>query len=114
MKINAITEFGTSKVLGDKLIEVEKAKDGVLNVNLLNVQENTVPVLSSKGPRLKPIATYDIDYTVKSSRGQRIFNTRSAIFEKQLYILTAQCDGATYEFVKDTIQEVFHSLVFTS
>ena len=120
VRIESIEAFGTAEQLGDKLLKIETAKDGVFNVQLLTVEEKKIPVISSHNSQTThpsapeystPIVNgYGVEYSVKSTRGEKHYHTLSTIHNKELYVLTAQCNENTHQSAQQSINNILQSV----
>mmetsp|Transcript_19979 Transcript_19979/g.33464 ORF Transcript_19979/g.33464 Transcript_19979/m.33464 type:complete len:238 (+) Transcript_19979:74-787(+) len=124
VKINNIKEFTSPSGLAEKVVNVEKAKEGVFETEVLGSKETVVPrllsdnrdtVISTENSAMQePLFAYDIEYKVDSSRGLNHYVVRSAVGNKKLYVFTAQCKEASYPEVKDVTRQILDSLVIGS
>ena len=117
VKVDRISEFTPLPELTNRVLTVEKGRDGVISVALVDAHESTVPLKTERGSDgthvmhtpAPAIAAYDIDYSVDSTRGLIHYSTRCTIYDHKLYVLTAQCDESNYADVKDEIATVINS-----
>ncbi|KAA8497690.1 PsbP domain-containing protein 2, chloroplastic [Porphyridium purpureum] len=100
VKINSVKEFGTPEALGEKVIELERRKDGVSSATLL----------SSSQKNAGDLDYYYIEYEVASSRGHKRFLAVATITGKQLYVLTAQCVADAFAQNERTMRAIVDSL----
>lgn len=102
--------FKEPAALANKLVEVEKSKEGVFEVNVLQAVQSTVPLVSpsttvepSSAPpvtsteevqkELPSTATataYTIEYKVDSSRGQNHYLVKATVVSRRLLVATVQ------------------------
>lgn len=106
MKIANIRDFTTPEGLVEKVITVEKSKEGVFEAEKVAATENFL----SLGKDGSALPVYDIEYKVASSRGNNHYNVRSTVYDKNLYVLTCQCKEDSYDSVKDITAAILNSL----
>jgi PsbP len=102
VKINDITEFGSPQDVGDKVVNVEKRKDNVLNATLL----------SARQMEAEDLIYYTIEYAVESGRGSKKYIAKATITGGNLYVFTVQAkhpdfdgnDGAVLAAMVDSFQ----------
>jgi hypothetical protein len=136
VKISSIQDFTTPAGLADKVVAVEKGKDGVFETEVLEAKQSSVtvavanPINTPGGASPSPVSVspvsaspvsasvspvsltgYDIEYKVDSSRGLNHYSVRSTIANKQLYVFTAQCKEDSFLQLKADIREILDSLV---
>jgi hypothetical protein len=127
VKISSIQDFTTPAGLADKVVAVEKGKDGVFETEVLEAKQSSVTVAVANplnpypsGAGASPVSAsvspvsltgYDIEYKVDSSRGLNHYSVRSTIANKQLYVFTAQCKEDSFLQLKADIREILDSLV---
>ena len=105
VRINNIRDFTTPDGLAEKVLNVERSKDGVFEVEKVASSETNLPI----GEEKKLIPAYDIEYKVDSSRGKNHYDIRTTVHDKKLYILTCQCKESTFPQVHDTIRNIIDS-----
>lgn len=112
MRINDIREFATADGLAEKVLQVERAKDGVFEVEKIAASEALIPISTQDGTDKKSeilLPVYDIEYKVDSSRGKNFYDIRTTVFDKKLYILTCQSKVETISAIKDTTRDIIDS-----
>ncbi len=115
MRINNIREFATADGLAEKVLAVEKAKDGVFEVEKIAASEFLIPIITQEKNDKNDMNTevllpvYDIEYKVDSSRGENYYDIRTTIFDKKLYILTCQSKADMIVGIKDTTKNIIDS-----
>lgn len=92
VKISNIKEFSTPAGLAERVVKVEKAKDGVFEANVVTAKESARPV-SVADPS---IPAYEIEYTVDSSRGQNHYLVKATVIDSKLYVFTVQSKEASF------------------
>ena len=103
-RINNILEFDTPEGLGEKVVQVEQAKDGVYEARVISATQSTHPAVKpaegqgrnddNGGVSIYP--SYDVEYTVDSSRGQNHYLIKATVFKNKLYVLTAQAKQSSF------------------
>eukprot|EP01038_Epipyxis_sp_PR26KG_P012011 gene12011-16079_t len=106
VKINSIKDFSTPAELGDKVVAVELSKEGVYEASIITANEVDIPISN--------IPAYFIEYKVDSSRGKNHYNVKSAIFNKNLYILTSQCKEGSYPNLEKITKEILDSFIINN
>lgn len=106
VKIQSIEEFTTAAGLAEKVLNTERAKEGVFEATLISASETSVPIIADGSTRL----AYDIEYKIDSSRGLNHFNVRATVKDKKLFVFTAQCKEDNYVELKDTTADILKSL----
>lgn len=103
VKIDSLEQFGTLAQTTDRVLDVERTRDGVKAVTL---RANAAQV-----SEVEP-TYYTIDYVTESSRGTKIFLCKYCIAQRRLYVLQAQCGAADYDAdisVRTTLSEMVAS-----
>jgi hypothetical protein len=104
-RINNILEFDTPEGLGEKIVQVELAKDGVYEARVLSATQSIRPAVRPKegqgrddggGGGVSMYPSYDVEYTVDSSRGQNHYLIKATVFKSKLYVLTAQAKQSSF------------------
>jgi len=103
VKINSIEEFATPSALAQKVVDVEKAKDGVFEADVVAYGEAKTPISSSGRP------AYDIEYKVDSSRGQNHYLIKASVVNKKLYVFTVQTKEESFPALADTAHAIVDS-----
>lgn len=101
----------TPAQLADKVLQVEKGKEGYINGNINHVAQVTVPLLSSSGVVEGSIPAYSLDYQVESTRGKNHFFVKAIISQQKLFIYTIQCKQLQYFDLQPIMQEMLDSIV---
>ena len=112
VRINNIREFASADGLAEKVLEVERAKDGVFEVEKIAASEALIPISTEDGDDKIPevlLPVYDIEYKVDSSRGKNYYDIRTSVFDKKLYILTCQSKLETVSDIKDRTKDIISS-----
>eukprot|EP01036_Dinobryon_divergens_P033093 gene33093-42807_t len=112
VRINNIREFASADGLAEKVLEVERAKDGVFEVEKIAASEALIPISTEDGVDKKSevlLPVYDIEYKVDSSRGKNYYDIRTTVFDKKLYILTCQSKLETVSDIKDRTKDIISS-----
>eukprot|EP01025_Chloroclados_australasicus_P016018 TRINITY_DN17835_c0_g1_i1.p1 TRINITY_DN17835_c0_g1~~TRINITY_DN17835_c0_g1_i1.p1 ORF type:complete len:242 (-),score=17.09 TRINITY_DN17835_c0_g1_i1:245-970(-) len=79
VRVNSLSEFGTMEAAGDRLMKIERAKDGVMDVRLLDQQ-----TFQQQNP------IYFYEYEENSTRGRKVVLNCVTIVDRKLYILNGQ------------------------
>ncbi len=85
VKIKSLKEFGTFDELANKLLSIEKAKEGMFDAAIISASES----LDSSNT---PYPVYDIEYKVDSSRGKKHYYVKATIVDNRLYVFTVQAN----------------------
>lgn len=104
VKIDSLSQFGTPKEVGKKVMGVERAKDGVLSAKLLAVGQADY----------EGVPYYTIEYESESTRGNKHFIACVAINKKKLYVLTAQAKIDSFPKEEQNLRRVVASFRLTS
>mmetsp|Transcript_35530 Transcript_35530/g.36200 ORF Transcript_35530/g.36200 Transcript_35530/m.36200 type:complete len:221 (-) Transcript_35530:16-678(-) len=106
VKVSSLKEFASPESLANIVVSVEKAKEGVFDVNILHATETT--------PICDDLPSYEIEYIVESSRGKNHFLVKTTIVDKNLYVLTVQGPDDKYvSDLSDTAIQIVSSLKIT-
>jgi hypothetical protein len=81
VKLSSLESFGTPQFVGDRVVSVERKKDGVASAELVSAEEKTED----------GIVYYDIVYVNESSHGNNHYASRIAIRDGKLVVFTVQC-----------------------
>jgi hypothetical protein len=84
VKIDNIEKFSTPQGLGDKVVSVEKSKDGVYAAVLLS-SGRAADSMSEQYP------AYQIEYKIESSHGNNHYLVKASVIDMRLYVFTIQC-----------------------
>ena len=103
VKINSIEEFATPSALAQRVVDVEKAKDGVFEADVVAYGEAKSSISSSGRP------AYDIEYKVDSSRGQNHYLIKTSVVNKKLYVFTVQTKEESFPALADTAHAIVDS-----
>lgn len=103
VKIDNILQFASPEELGAKVVAVERAKDGVLDAQLLRAVE--------AAPMSEGAPAYELEYAVQSTRGNNHFGVRTSIVDRRLYVFTVQCSEERYPLVKGDFGAILESIV---
>lgn len=106
VKINSLKEFGTYNELANKLLTIEKAKEGMFDAAIISSSE-------SKDSSNTPYPVYDIEYKIDSSRGKKHYYVKATIVDKRLYVFTVQANEDTLDDIniKNTAISIKDSFV---
>mmetsp|Transcript_9958 Transcript_9958/g.26536 ORF Transcript_9958/g.26536 Transcript_9958/m.26536 type:complete len:254 (+) Transcript_9958:32-793(+) len=100
VKINSVSEFGTAEAVGNRVIELEKKKDGV----------STARLVSSTEVQKGGLTYYEIEYVVDTSHGgEKHFIASSTITGKNLYVMTAQAKTTDFAASEPALRHVISS-----
>jgi hypothetical protein len=105
VKISNIKEFETPLGLAERVVKVEKSKEGVFEANVISASESKTPV-SEADPS---IPSYEIEYNIDSSRGKNHYLVKTAVVESKLYVFTAQCKEDTFPELKASLSEILNT-----
>jgi hypothetical protein len=83
VKVKSVRDFGTVEQLAQRVINVEKAKEGVFEADVVSQSEATVSAAEG-------FPVYDLEYKIESSRGRKHFLVKSTIVDNKLYVFTVQ------------------------
>lgn len=136
VKINDIRDFFKEpSSLANKLVEVEKGKDGVFEVFVLQATQSSVPLLtvptapaivtasisssdiksSENMPEIPSSATsYTIEYKVNSSRGQNHYLVKATVVGRRLLVATVQTKDEDYSTLTSEAIQTLDSLMVTN
>jgi len=103
VKIQSVEEFGTIQEVAERVLGLERKKDGVTSAELVST-EVRVQNNASGNPEL---SYYVLDYKVDSSRGKKRFLSVATITGQQLFVLTAQAKDNDY----DSSSAVLHRII---
>lgn len=134
VKLNNIKDFATPQQLADRVVAVEKSKEGTFEVDVFRAEESPIRVSQVGG-----VPSYDIEYRVDSSRGEKsivlfIHNSRklslthfqrsisgknhivvkATIEDKNLYVFTVQCKDENFDDLKTSMLSTIDSFELTS
>lgn len=109
MKINSIKEFTSAPKLAERVLAVEKGKEGFIDGSVITTTETTIA--SNNG---QSIPIYDLDYQVETTRGSNHFRVRTTIAGKKLYVFTAQCRQDSYQILAPVMQDILASFQLQS
>lgn len=101
VKILQLKEFATPKELGDKVLNVEKSKEGFIDGSVIQAIEETQ----------KNNIYYTIDYVAESTRGKNHYLVKASVVDRELYVFTVQCKEADYVNLADEARGMINSFV---
>lgn len=107
VKIDNIKSFKSPSELGDRVLNVEKDKDGFIDGKVNRVEEEFI--VKENDPTSFPV--YKVDYSVESTRGKNHYVAKATVVDKKLFVLTVQIKEADYEDYKTSIGKVVDSLI---
>lgn len=120
-KISSIKEFAENPmVLANKLISVEKSKDGVFEVDIVNAYETEIKPINSGSTSTStnlqpsPSVAYVIEYKVDSSRGQNHYLVKSVIRNKKLFVATVQAKDGDFDGLSKEANMMINSIQLVS
>mmetsp|Transcript_48550 Transcript_48550/g.105255 ORF Transcript_48550/g.105255 Transcript_48550/m.105255 type:complete len:218 (-) Transcript_48550:94-747(-) len=100
VKIDSLEQFGTPEQVADRVLAVEETRDGVLDVQLRAISEE------SGQP-----SYYTIEYFVESTRGKKVYLCKYCIARRRLYVLQAQAKVDDYDDKASGVQEQLRNAV---
>lgn len=103
VKIQNIKDFTTPKGLADKVVLVEKSKEGVFEADVVDAKEGSEAVAG--------IPAYEIEYKIDSSRGKNHYFVKATVFNSKLYVFTVQCKEDSAEEIQSKAKSILDSLV---
>lgn len=80
VKIASLEEFGSPETVGERVVKLERSKDGVTASDLFG----------SRALSLDGKTYYELEYSSQSSHGQNKYATRIAINAGKLVVFTVQ------------------------
>lgn len=99
VKLESLEAFGTPLFVGERVVGVERKKDGVLSAELL-----------SSGSEIRGgITYYDIAYTNESTHGNNHYLSRIAIRDEKLVVFTVQSKNADYDELANEMASIAKS-----
>ena len=101
VKIPSLANFGKPDVLANKVQSVEKSKEGVFDVTMINAIEST--------PAYDNIPAYVLEYIVDSSRGKNHYLVKTTIVNQNLYVFTIQGTDEMYPKLSSIAQTMVNS-----
>ncbi|CEL98426.1 unnamed protein product [Vitrella brassicaformis CCMP3155] len=101
VKIDSLAAFGTPDFVGQRIVDVEKKKDGVIDVQLLKAES-----LESGGQ-----VFYEVEYTSDTTRGFNHFITRVIVVNQRLFAFTAQSKQKDFDKVRDQMKAIVSTFV---
>lgn len=105
VKINNVREFTSPMGLAERVLAVERSKEGFIDGAILSAKETVIKLNDDN-----VIPVYDLDYRVETPRGLNHFIVRSTIYQKRLYVFTVQCKEDMYNNLSGLMQEIAASL----
>ena len=103
MRINSIQDFASPSGVGEKVVAVERAKEGVFDAQLLAASASRTPMNSV-------FPAYDLEYKVESQRGNNHFVVKTSVIAKMLYVFTVQCREEDYSLLQDEMHSVLETV----
>ena len=89
--------------MGDKVVAVEKAKEGVFDAELLS-SSVARSLMNEKFP------AYELEYKVESQRGNNHFVVKSSVIDRKLYVFTVQCREEDFSELSEEMHTVLDSV----
>ncbi len=108
VKINSIEEFATPSALAQRVVDVEKSKDGVFEADIVSYGESKTPISVSGRP------AYDIEYKIESSHGNNHYVIKTSVVNKKLYVFTVQTKEDSFADLSDTARAIVDSFKLTA
>jgi len=102
VKISSVKEFATPQGLAERVVSVEKSKEGVFEANVISASESQTPVTQA-------VPAYVIEYSVDSSRGQNHYLVKTTVISSRLYVFTAQAKEDSFPSLAKRLSEVVES-----
>jgi hypothetical protein len=103
VRIERIEDFGAARDIGERVVALERKKDGVISAELVQAVQYPSQVQS-------PLTYYLCEYRVNSTRGgERHYAAKVTITGKQLYVMTVQCKENQWEKYAPLFREVLDS-----
>lgn len=103
MKINSIRQFSSPGDLAQRVVEVERSKEGFMDAEVLGAASSSIPPTASE-------AAYDLEYKVLSTRGLNHYKVRTTILDKKLFVFTVQFKEEDFDRLHDVGDEILDSL----
>jgi hypothetical protein len=104
VKINSIRDFVNVKQLAERVLAVEKAKEGFIDGRIISARESIVSTNDGA-----TVPAFDLEYMVESTRGKNHFQSRATIAQRLLYVLTAQSKEDTNSSLDEGIKSILQS-----
>ena len=101
-KVNTVKDFGTVEQLAQRVVDVERAKEGVFNAESVSYYE--APTGVAEG-----FPVYNLEYKIDSSRGAKHFLVKSTIVDRKLYVFTIQTSETDFDSLKPIGQGILDS-----
>ena len=97
--INGIKEvYSSAQSLADKLMEIERNKDGHIASSIVSASEKQLfgssppsSSVSESSSDPREVVAYDIEYVVESTRGLNHYKTRTFVDRGKVFVFTIQC-----------------------
>jgi hypothetical protein len=105
VRIKSILDFATPQGLGEKVVNVELAKEGVFSADVLSATKSST--LASGNP---DFPSYDVEYKIDSSRGKNHYLIKATVVDSKLFVLTAQAKEATFGELEPELRQILASL----
>lgn len=99
VKLESLEGFGSPDFVGNRIVAVEKGRDGVFGAEL---KQATKVVVGG-------VTYYDIDYVNESKRGNNHYAARVGIREGKLYVLTVQTKIQDFDEIEGEVRAVIDS-----
>ena len=103
VRLQSLEGFGSPDFVGERVVNVEKGRDGVLSAELKSA------VKAEAGG----VTYYDIDYVNESKRGNNHYATRVAIRDGKLYTLEVRTKIADYAELEAEVRAIVSSFRIT-
>lgn len=104
VRISRVEDFGSATDIGERVIDLERKKDGVLSAGLVRTAQSV-----SENDE-QPLTYYLCEYRVNSTRGgERHYAAKVTIANGQLYVMTVQCKESQWVMYEPLFKEVLDS-----
>lgn len=94
VKLSSLETFGTPEFVGERVVGVERRKEGVVSADLLS---------ASKEEGENGEMYYNIAYTNESSHGNNHYISRIAIRDEKLFVFTVQSKTRDFEDLSESM-----------
>mmetsp|Transcript_93346 Transcript_93346/g.237600 ORF Transcript_93346/g.237600 Transcript_93346/m.237600 type:complete len:283 (+) Transcript_93346:68-916(+) len=100
---NSLADVGTAAEIGEKILKIERKKDGLINAEVLAATRATVD----------GVFIDVIEYRVETTRGFNHFLNRVALVNGKLYTLTSQCPEDQWPTLEKSARAIIESFRLT-
>lgn len=107
--------FITPEKLADKILAVEREKEGFIDGAIVAIEQSNIPIASKTNTNKDQslIPAYNIDYQVETTRSKSHFLVKASIYNKNLYIFTIQCPQSSFDQLRSEMKDMLESIAFT-